>query len=89
MVAPKGACVVALGGAWFFRGMSFFLGGMHGFFQGVGGVHGFSRETCVVFSGGCAWFFTRGHGHVWFFLGGVHVFPGGACMVFPQVGPCV
>ena len=44
MVAPGGACMVALGGAWFFGGCVVFSGGMCVvFFRG-----------CMVFSGGGA-----------------------------------
>ena len=76
VVAPRGACVVALGecmwffwGVWFFLGRRawFFVGGMCGFFQGGvhgffwGGVHGFFQGGHVwFFPGGCAWFFPGG-----------------------------
>ena len=39
-----------------------------------GGMHGFFRGACMVFS----------RGHAWFFPGGVHGFFWGVCMVFSR-----
>ena len=77
MVAPEGACVVALGGH-----MWFLPGGMHGFCWGACMVFGRGWGACVAFARGRAWFLLGGH--AWFllgvcmvFLGGVHGFPWG------------
>ena len=86
MVAPGGACVVALGG-W----------GWGGGVLGVRGVCGCSWEggwACVVrgCSGGHAWLLPEGGGvcgcsgwvgHVWLLWGACMVAPRGACVVTP------
>ena len=70
---------VHMGGrAWLLGGAWLLWGGVHGFFWGVG--------ACMVFPGGCTWFFPGGMrgcsrglgGHVWLLLGGVWFFLGGA-----------
>ena len=79
VVAPGGrACMVALGGVWFFPG------GMHGFSQGAYMV--FPRGVCMVFPGGHAWFFWGVC--VVFPRGACIVSAGGrgACMVFTRGG---
>ena len=63
----QGACMVAWGHAWFFRGVhGFFSGGMSGFLLGC---------VCVFFFWGHAWFFLWGGACMVFSLGG-------ACLVF-------
>ena len=73
VVAPRGTCMVALGGM---HGSSW--GGMCGCSGGVCVVA--PRGTCVVAWGGHAWFLPGGH--AWFLQGGhAWLLPGEACMV--------
>ena len=69
----------------------FIRGGMRGFIRGV---HGFIRGGMCGFIWGCAWFYSGGAcmvlfgGRAWFYLGGMHGFIQGACMVLFG-GACV
>ena len=63
-VHTGGACVVLLGGVWFYLGgCAWFYSGVRGFISGghvwffQGGHAWFFRGACMVFSGGHAWFF--------------------------------
>ena len=77
MVLFGGACMVL------FRGVWFYLGGMHGFIQGACMV--LFGGACVVLFGGCGFIWGGVHGFIqgvcMVFLGGVHGFSGG-CVVF-------
>ena len=89
MVAPGGACMVALRG-W--GACMVLFGGMLGFIWGVcmvlfgghewfylGGHAWFYSGVCMVLFGGCAWFYSGGMRG--FIRGGMHGFIWGPCVV--------
>ena len=75
----RGACAwgwLHEGGAWFYSCVVLFRGACMVLFRGV----------CVVLFGGHVHGFIRGRGHAWFYLGGMHGFIWGACMVLFRGG---